>query len=128
MIGTQIGLCSLLGTPWLVASTVPAVNHVRSLTRESESVAPGERPKFLGVRLVCSVAFALQRFLKLLKLSFMLCNFFYLYFREQRVTGVVVFIFVGLSAFMASVLEVKILTFWAEWLCFNVSTLLMLVV
>lgn len=50
MISIQIGLCSMLGTPWLVASTVPAVNHVRSLTRESESVAPGERPKFLGVR------------------------------------------------------------------------------
>jgi len=46
---------------------------VRSLTRESETSAPGERPKFLGVR-------------------------------EQRVTGIVVFTAVGLSALMAGVL------------------------
>jgi len=46
----QIGVCSLLGTPWFVAATVLSINHIRSLTRESECAAPGERPKFLGVR------------------------------------------------------------------------------
>ena len=50
MIAIQIAICSLLGTPWFVAATVLSINHVRSLTRESESAAPGERPKFLGIR------------------------------------------------------------------------------
>jgi len=50
MIAVQIAVCSLLGTPWFVAATVLSINHVRSLTRESESAAPGERPKFLGIR------------------------------------------------------------------------------
>jgi len=50
MIAIQIAVCSLLGTPWFVAATVLSINHVRSLTRESESAAPGERPKFLGIR------------------------------------------------------------------------------
>ena len=50
MIAIQIAICSVLGTPWFVAATVLSINHVRSLTRESESAAPGERPKFLGIR------------------------------------------------------------------------------
>lgn len=74
LITLQIGVCTVLGTPWFVAATVLSINHVRSLTRESETSAPGERPKFLGVR-------------------------------EQRVTGVLVFIMVGLSAFMAKILK-----------------------
>lgn len=74
VITIQIAICSLLGTPWFVAATVLSINHIRSLTRESESSAPGERPKFLGVR-------------------------------EQRVTGILVFIMVGLSALMADVLK-----------------------
>ena len=51
VITIQIAVCSLIGTPWFVAATVLSINHIRSLTRESESSAPGERPKFLGVRL-----------------------------------------------------------------------------
>jgi anion exchange protein len=74
LITIQIGCCTLLGTPWFVAATVLSINHVRALTRETESSAPGERPKFLGIR-------------------------------EQRVTGTLVFIMVGLSAFLASVLK-----------------------
>ena len=57
MIAAQIAICSLLGTPWFVAATVLSINHVRSLTRESESAAPGERPKFLGIRLAVDSAF-----------------------------------------------------------------------
>ncbi|KAI0212947.1 Sodium-driven chloride bicarbonate exchanger [Lamellibrachia satsuma] len=74
LISLQIGVCSFLGTPWFVAATVLSINHVRSLTRESESAAPGERPKFLGIR-------------------------------EQRLTGVLVFIMVGMSGFFSSVLK-----------------------
>lgn len=50
VIAIQIMVCSLVGTPWFVAATVLSINHVRSLSVESECSAPGERPKFLGVR------------------------------------------------------------------------------
>lgn len=40
----------MFGMPWCEASTVPAINHVKSLTLESESRAPGEKPHFLGIR------------------------------------------------------------------------------
>ena len=43
-------VCSILGIPWFVAATVLSINHVRSLQRESESAAPGEKPAFLGIR------------------------------------------------------------------------------
>lgn len=33
-----------------VAATVLSINHVNSLKLESECAAPGEKPKFLGVR------------------------------------------------------------------------------
>lgn len=74
IIAAQIAICSAVGTPWFVAATVLSINHVRSLTRESETSAPGERPKFLGIR-------------------------------EQRVTGTLVFLLVGLSALMSAVLK-----------------------
>ena len=45
-----IATCSLMGLPWFVAATVRAITHVRSLIRESEVKAPGERPQMLGVR------------------------------------------------------------------------------
>ena len=46
-----------------------SINHVIALKQESETAAPGEKAKFLGVR-------------------------------EQRVTGLVVFVFIGLSVFL----------------------------
>ncbi len=49
-----IGITSILGLPWFVAATVRAITHVRSLIRESELRAPGERSQFLGVRSVSS--------------------------------------------------------------------------
>ena len=52
IVAVLIVLCSLLGLPWFVAATVLSINHVLSLKKESECTAPGERPKFLGVRLV----------------------------------------------------------------------------
>ena len=50
IVAICIVICSLLGLPWFVAATVLSINHVRSLYRESESAAPGERPQFLGIR------------------------------------------------------------------------------
>ena len=47
-----IVLCSVFGLPWFVAATVLSINHVKSLTRESECSAPGEKPQFLGIRSV----------------------------------------------------------------------------
>jgi len=50
IVAILIVICSLFGLPWFVAATVLSINHVRSLTRESESSAPGEKPQFLGIR------------------------------------------------------------------------------
>lgn len=50
IVAICIVICSFFGLPWFVAATVLSINHVRSLYRESESAAPGERPQFLGIR------------------------------------------------------------------------------
>merc|ERR1719215_556116 len=50
IVAILIIICSIFGLPWFVAATVLSINHVRSLTRESESSAPGEKPQFLGIR------------------------------------------------------------------------------
>eukprot|EP00794_Sanderia_malayensis_P012950 gene12950-14282_t len=49
VVSILIVICSVLGLPFFVAATVLSVNHVSSLTLESETAAPGEKPKFLGV-------------------------------------------------------------------------------
>uniref|UniRef100_A0A096MBN7 Anion exchange protein n=1 Tax=Poecilia formosa TaxID=48698 RepID=A0A096MBN7_POEFO len=67
-------VCSFMGLPWYVAATVISIAHIDSLKMETETSAPGEQPKFLGVR-------------------------------EQRVTGVFVFILTGLSVFMSPILK-----------------------
>ena len=45
-----ITVCSIFGLPWFVAATVLSINHIQSLTKETESSAPGEKPQFLGIR------------------------------------------------------------------------------
>jgi hypothetical protein len=45
-----ITVCSIFGLPWFVAATVLSINHLQSLTKESEGSAPGEKPQFLGIR------------------------------------------------------------------------------
>ena len=45
-----ITVCSIFGLPWFVAATVLSINHIQSLTKESEGSAPGEKPQFLGIR------------------------------------------------------------------------------
>ena len=49
MVAITIGINSVLGLPWMVAATVLSINHVLSLKKETESSAPGEKPRFLGV-------------------------------------------------------------------------------
>lgn len=75
MVGIMLGVCSVMGLPWFVAATVLSITHVNSLKLESECSAPGEQPKFLGIR-------------------------------EQRVTGLMIFMLMGSSVFMTSVLKV----------------------
>uniref|UniRef100_A0A8C2Q2F1 Anion exchange protein n=1 Tax=Cyprinus carpio TaxID=7962 RepID=A0A8C2Q2F1_CYPCA len=43
-------VCSFMGLPWYVAATVISIAHIDSLKMETETSAPGEQPKFLGVR------------------------------------------------------------------------------
>ncbi|XP_078539976.1 sodium-driven chloride bicarbonate exchanger isoform X1 [Lissotriton helveticus] len=74
MVALMLGVCSIMGLPWFVAATVLSITHVNSLKLESECSAPGEQPKFLGIR-------------------------------EQRVTGLMIFILMGSSVFMTRVLQ-----------------------
>ncbi|XP_068123469.1 electroneutral sodium bicarbonate exchanger 1 isoform X1 [Hyperolius riggenbachi] len=74
MVGLMLGICSIMGLPWFVAATVLSITHVNSLKLESECSAPGEQPKFLGIR-------------------------------EQRVTGLMIFVLMGCSVFMTTVLK-----------------------
>lgn len=50
IVGILIFFHSLLGLPWVVGATVRSITHVQSLFIYSPCTAPGERPKFLGVR------------------------------------------------------------------------------
>ncbi|XP_070164520.1 electroneutral sodium bicarbonate exchanger 1 isoform X6 [Polyergus mexicanus] len=50
ILAILIEICSVMGLPWFVAATVLSINHVNSLKLESECAAPGEKPRFLGVR------------------------------------------------------------------------------
>lgn len=68
MVGVMLGVCSLMGLPWFVAATVLSITHVNSLKLESECSAPGEQPKFLGIRE--------QRFTGLMIFALMGCSVF----------------------------------------------------
>ncbi|XP_058869151.1 electroneutral sodium bicarbonate exchanger 1 [Acipenser ruthenus] len=74
VVGVMLGVCSIMGLPWFVAATVLSISHVNSLKLESECSAPGEQPKFLGIR-------------------------------EQRLTGLMIFVLMGCSVFMTGVLQ-----------------------
>ncbi|KFO88591.1 Electroneutral sodium bicarbonate exchanger 1, partial [Buceros rhinoceros silvestris] len=74
MVAMMLGVCSVMGLPWFVAATVLSISHVNSLKVESASSAPGEQPKFLGIR-------------------------------EQRVTGLMIFVLMGCSVFFTSMLK-----------------------
>nr|XP_061802459.1 sodium-driven chloride bicarbonate exchanger-like [Nerophis lumbriciformis] len=68
VVGVMLGLCSVMGLPWFVAATVLSISHVNSLKLESECSAPGEQPKFLGIRE--------QRFTGLMIFTLMGCSVF----------------------------------------------------
>ncbi|XP_047669263.1 electroneutral sodium bicarbonate exchanger 1 isoform X1 [Tachysurus fulvidraco] len=74
MVGIMLAVCSVMGLPWFVAATVLSISHVNSLKLESESSAPGEQPRFLGIR-------------------------------EQRLTGLLIFLLMGCSVFMTGALQ-----------------------
>ncbi|KAK5604848.1 Sodium bicarbonate cotransporter 3 [Crenichthys baileyi] len=74
VVAVMLGVCSIMGLPWFVAATVLSISHVNSLKVESGCSAPGEQPKFLGIR-------------------------------EQRVTSFMIFVLMGCSVFMTSVLK-----------------------
>ncbi|XP_077364079.1 sodium bicarbonate cotransporter 3-like isoform X2 [Festucalex cinctus] len=50
VVSVMLGVCSIMGLPWFVAATVLSISHVNSLKVESGCSAPGEQPKFLGIR------------------------------------------------------------------------------
>nr|XP_057908833.1 sodium bicarbonate cotransporter 3-like [Doryrhamphus excisus] len=50
VVALMLGVCSIMGLPWFVAATVLSISHVNSLKLESACAAPGEQPKFLGIR------------------------------------------------------------------------------
>jgi hypothetical protein len=50
IVGIMIFVHSILGLPWVVGATVRSITHVQSLFILSPCTAPGERPKFIGVR------------------------------------------------------------------------------
>ncbi|XP_056435312.1 sodium-driven chloride bicarbonate exchanger-like isoform X1 [Gadus chalcogrammus] len=68
VVAVMLGVCSLMGLPWFVAATVLSISHVNSLKLESECSAPGEQPKFLGIRE--------QRFTGLMIFTLMGCSVF----------------------------------------------------
>ncbi|XP_041927270.1 sodium-driven chloride bicarbonate exchanger isoform X1 [Alosa sapidissima] len=68
VVGVMLGVCSVMGLPWFVAATVLSISHVNSLKLESESSAPGEQPKFLGI--------LEQRFTGLMIFTLMGCSVF----------------------------------------------------
>ncbi|KAM8974553.1 anion exchange protein 4 [Pelodytes ibericus] len=73
-IAILIIVSSFLGLPWYVSATVISLAHMNSLKMETTQTAPGEQPKFLGIR-------------------------------EQRVTGLAVFVLTGTSVFLSPILK-----------------------
>uniref|UniRef100_A0A8C4QRI2 Anion exchange protein n=1 Tax=Eptatretus burgeri TaxID=7764 RepID=A0A8C4QRI2_EPTBU len=92
-VAIMLGICSIMGLPWFVAATVLSISHVNSLKLESECSAPGEQPKFLGIR-------------------------------EQRFTGFMIFLLMGFSVFMTSILQfIPMPVLYAVFLYMGVSSL-----
>uniref|UniRef100_A0A8C4UTZ1 Anion exchange protein n=1 Tax=Falco tinnunculus TaxID=100819 RepID=A0A8C4UTZ1_FALTI len=49
-VSLLMAITSATGLPWYVSTTVISLAHMESLRKESASSAPGEYPKFLGIR------------------------------------------------------------------------------
>uniref|UniRef100_UPI00358F38FE electroneutral sodium bicarbonate exchanger 1-like n=1 Tax=Myxine glutinosa TaxID=7769 RepID=UPI00358F38FE len=92
-VAIMLAVCSIMGLPWFVAATVLSISHVNSLKLESVCSAPGEQPRFLGIR-------------------------------EQRFTGFMIFLLMGCSVFMTSVLQfIPMPVLYAVFLYMGVSSL-----
>ena len=68
LLGVLVGVCSLFGLPWLVAATVRSLNHLRSLATTEERVDPSGQTHDRIIHV-----------------------------RENRITGVVIHLLIGLS-------------------------------
>lgn len=76
VVGGLLGVCSLFGLPWLVAATVRSLNHVRSLATSEEMVTDnGQRHERV------------------------------IHVRENRVTGLVIHVLIGLSLLLLAQLK-----------------------
>lgn len=94
LVAIIIGICSLLGLPWVVAATVLSVGHVQSLFVESQCTAPGEKVQFLGVReqrvtgffifLLIGLTVFLAPFLKYVPMPVLFGLFFYMGFSALK--------------------------------------------
>ncbi len=95
IVGLLIGACSLVGLPWLMASVIPSLNHLRSLATVEESVAPsGEiRQRVVAVR-------------------------------ENRITPLAIHILIGLSLLIVSLLrQIPMSVLFGLFLYMGVSSL-----
>ena len=50
VLGLLVGLCSVLGLPWMCATPVHTLSHFHALTVISTNHAPGEHPHLIGVK------------------------------------------------------------------------------
>ena len=50
VLAVIVVVSSVFGLPWFIANTIPSINHIQSLIKESSTSIPGEKPQFLGVR------------------------------------------------------------------------------
>nr|AJQ31788.1 solute carrier family 4 member alpha [Stylophora pistillata] len=50
VLGLLVGLCSVLGLPWMCATPVHTLSHFHALTVLSTNHAPGEHPRLVQVR------------------------------------------------------------------------------
>ena len=85
VVAFLVGLCSLLGLPWMVAATVRSLNHVRSLVKvdekEGEEVITGTvetRTTGLLVHVLVGLSLLLLSFLKLIPMSVLFGLFLYM--------------------------------------------------
>ena len=93
IVSIMLIICSVMGLPWFVAATVLSITHVNSLRMESETSAPGDIPKFFGIR-------------------------------EQRVTGMMIFLMIGVSVFLTPVLaHIPMAVLYGVFLYMGVSSL-----
>ncbi|VDM80941.1 unnamed protein product, partial [Strongylus vulgaris] len=99
VIAILVLICSFLGLPFYVAATVLSVMHVNSLRLHSETSAPGEVPRFLGVKFVVFTHVTHNCDTLLL-----IC------FREQRLSGFLAHFLIGLSVLLTGIIKVLLLT------------------